>query len=105
MMYWLKHRSTVAVTSSLHEERLALRFPRHNQHQILMHRYSHLHICRLHPSQLFHVTSLAEEVVAHGVAPLVRLVRQLHLAHLAHVAVHVEVLLHRDHADGLLSVL
>ena len=51
------------------------------------------------------MASPAEEVVLERIAPFVRLVCQLHVAALADVAVHVEVLLHGNHADSLLRSL
>ena len=48
---------------------------------------------------------MAEQVVAQGVASLVRLVSQLHLAVLADVTINVEVLLHGDNSDCLLGAL
>ena len=58
-----------------------------------------------HLDELAQVTGVAEQVVAQGVASLVRLVSQLHLAVLADVTINVEVLLHGDYSDCLLSAL
>ena len=58
-----------------------------------------------HLDEFAPVAGVTQQVVAQGVAPLVRLVRQLHLALLADVAVHVEILLHGHHPHGLLRPL
>ena len=66
---------------------------------------TYLKVLRLPSSELLDVTALAEKALSERVAPLVRLVGELHVAALAHVAVHVEVLLHRNHAHRLLRSL
>ena len=58
-----------------------------------------------HLDEFAPVAGVTQQVVAQGVAPLVRLVRQLHLALLADVAVHVEILLHGHHPHRLLRPL
>ena len=58
-----------------------------------------------HLDQFAAVAGVTQQVVAQRVTSLVRLVSQLHLALLADVAVHVEVLLHGHHPDGLLRPL
>jgi len=66
--------------------------------QLLRDPHPHLH-------QLVEVAPPAQKMLAKWIAPLVRLVSQLHLAHLAHVAVNVEIFLHGNNPDCLLSTL
>jgi len=55
--------------------------------------------------QTLQVATAAQQAPVQRVAALVRLIGQLHAALLADVAVHVEVLVHRDDAHGLVGAL
>lgn len=76
----------------------------HLAHKLIASGYR-LRCPRLRMRDALDVTRTTHKSAIKWVAPLIRLVGQLHAAILTNVAIHMEVFVHRDYPDRLLSPL